>query len=63
MNGYKLHIRVHFHGWGAHLIKRGPLKMPAHYVFGCMQFGSMEVIGGIVLHLKPVAMLKITIGH
>ena len=59
----ELHVGRDLHRRGPHLVEGGALEMPAHHVLAGVQRRRVEVVGRVVLHLQPVAVLKIAEGH
>ncbi len=57
----KVYVGRNFHRGGADFIERRFLKMTLDDILRCMQCGRVEIVSRVVLHLKPVAMLKIAV--
>ena len=63
LHRHELHVGCHFHRGCADLVKGGALELAVHHVLGRVQRGGVEVVGRVVLHLQPVAVLEVAVGH
>ena len=59
----ELHVGRDFHGGRPDLVEGRALELAADDVLGRVQGGGVEVVRRVVLHLQPVAVLEVAVGH